>query len=281
MLGDPLWTRRGSIPTAKTGKQRALLASRVWGPRRGANGNDDQLGTRPGGLGTSESLVASICLEVGKKFVGYFSGVCELRSEPVDQQDVVLARVRVNSAKAWGHPGSLSRHGKSTKLKFLGSTSRGLSIVTDFKEVHPGLDQLRMIVLPLKPRFADAILTGEKTVELRRAEPKIVVPTRALIYSTSPVRALVGTCIVTSVETDCLAELWQRFGPRSGINGGEFLDYFEGVGKGTALMLSEAEALLLPVPLTRLRETSQGFRPPQSFAYINAETGNELLTTAA
>ena len=31
-----------------------------------------------------------------------------------------------------------------------------------------GLDQDRMIVLSLKPRFAEAILTGDKTVELRR-----------------------------------------------------------------------------------------------------------------
>ena len=125
--------------------------------------------------------------------------------------------------------------------------------MTDSENVHLGLDKQRMIVLSLKPRFADAVLTGAKTVELRRAEPKIVVPTRALIYSTSPVRALVGTCIVTSVETDRLADLWQTFGPRTGINRGEFSDYFEGVGKGTALMLSEAEALLRPVPLTRLR----------------------------
>ena len=153
--------------------------------------------------------------------------------------------------------------------------------MTDCRKVHPGLDQLRMIVLPLKPRFAEAILTGEKTVELRRAEPKIVVPTRALIYATSPVRALVGTCIVTSVETDRLANLWQRFGPRTGINRQEFLDYFEGVEKGAALTLSDPDILLRPIPLGRLRETSQGFRPPQSFAYVNAETGNELLTTAA
>ena len=106
--------------------------------------------------------------------------------------------------------------------------------MTDSEPVHLGIDHNRMILLSLKPRFADAVLTGKKTVELRRAEPKIVVPTRALIYSTSPLRALVGTCIVTSVETDRLADLWQRFGPRTGINRREFSDYFEGVGKGSA-----------------------------------------------
>ena len=82
-------------------------------------------------------------------------------------------------------------------------------------------------------------------------------------------------------ETDCLANLWQRFGSRTGINRQEFLDYFEGVEKGAALTLSDPDILLRPIPLGRLRETSQGFRPPQSFAYVNAETGNELLTTAA
>ena len=153
--------------------------------------------------------------------------------------------------------------------------------MTDSENVHLGLDKQRMIVLSLKPRFADGVLTGAKTVELRRAEPKIVVPTRGLIYSTSPVRALVGTCIVTRVETDRLADLLQRFGPRTGINRREFLDYFKGVEKGTALMLSDPDVLLRPIPLTRLRETSQGFTPPQSFAYVNAETGNELLRTAA
>ena len=54
------------------------------------------------------------------------------------------------------------------------------------------LDQDRMIVLSLKPRFAEAILTGDKTVELRRAEPKIVVPTRALLYATTAVLASRG-----------------------------------------------------------------------------------------
>ena len=45
----------------------------------------------------------------------------------------------------------------------------------------PGLDLDRMVVLSLRPRFAEAILAGDKTVELRRTVPKIVVPTRALL----------------------------------------------------------------------------------------------------
>ena len=146
---------------------------------------------------------------------------------------------------------------------------------------HPTLDQNRMIVLSLKPRFADAILASSKTVELRRSEPKIVVPTLALIYATSPLRALVGTCIVTTVKSDRLTVLWREFGSRTGVDHREFLCYFEGVGTGSALTLSDPDSLPLPIPLARLRERSQGFRPPQSFAYIDTQTGNGLLRTAA
>ena len=56
-----------------------------------------------------------------------------------------------------------------------------------------GLDPDRMVVLSFKPRFAHAILAGVKTVELRRTVPKIVIPTRALLYAASPVRALLDT----------------------------------------------------------------------------------------
>ena len=45
------------------------------------------------------------------------------------------------------------------------------------------VDPDRMIVLSLKPLYAEAILSGAKTVELRRIGPKISVRTRALIYA--------------------------------------------------------------------------------------------------
>ena len=69
------------------------------------------------------------------------------------------------------------------------------------------VDPERMIVLSLKPRYAEAILSGAKTVELRRIEPKLSVPTRALIYASTPVKALLGTCIVERVTADRLAVL--------------------------------------------------------------------------
>jgi len=143
------------------------------------------------------------------------------------------------------------------------------------------LDRDRMMVLSLRPRFADAILSGVKTVELRRTEPKIRVPTLALIYASTPVRALLGTCVVTSVESDHLGALWQVHGGSSGLDHGEFLDYFDGVQAGTALSLTSPRRFSRPIPLVELRSRPNGFRPPQSFSYVDAETGNQLLRLAA
>ena len=144
-----------------------------------------------------------------------------------------------------------------------------------------GLDPDRMIVLSLKPRFAQAILAGVKTVELRRTVPKIVIPTRALLYASSPVRALLGTCVITSVRSADLAALWHEYGSRSELSFHEFQQYFEGLAKGTALTLSEPQALSRPIPLQDLRAKPKGFRPPQSYAYVDARIGNQLIRTAA
>ena len=143
------------------------------------------------------------------------------------------------------------------------------------------LDQSRMIVLSLKPRFAKAILAGTKTVELRRTRPKIEVPTRALLYATTPVRALLGTCIITDVRSANLTALWRKYGSRSDLSHDEFKRYFEGLDVGTALTLSHQQPLDKLVPLQDLRGNPRGFRPPQSFAYLDTKTGNQLLRMAA
>ena len=94
------------------------------------------------------------------------------------------------------------------------------------------LDPDRMVVLSLKPRFAEAILAGVKTVELRRTVPKIEVPTRALLYATTPVRALLGTCVITNVRSADLALLWREYGSRSDLRYHEFQQYFVGAKCG-------------------------------------------------
>ena len=138
------------------------------------------------------------------------------------------------------------------------------------------LDPARALVLSLKPRFAEAILSGAKTVEVRRVMPRITVPTLALLYASGATRALVGTCVVRSVARHPTDELWQLHGARTALSRTELDAYLAGCDSGVALLLERPEPLAAPVPLHTLRQ-AHGFRPPQSLAYVNHAQRKRLL----
>ena len=54
-------------------------------------------------------------------------------------------------------------------------------------------------VFSIKPYFADAILDGSKTVELRKVTPKRPVE-RAWIYATAPVMSIIGHFITGQIR---------------------------------------------------------------------------------
>ena len=62
--------------------------------------------------------------------------------------------------------------------------------------------------------------------------------------------------------------LWRRFGTVSGLKRQEFFEYFSGISKAFALGLSEPTELTSPIPLSKLRDVSGGFHPPQFFANV-------------
>ena len=141
-------------------------------------------------------------------------------------------------------------------------------------------DPRRVLVLSLKPKYADAILSGTKTVELRRTRPNIKIPTLTLIYSTSPVRSIVGSCRADWTESRTLRDLWRLTSDRTGVSRREFHEYFAGLSEGVALHLSGAQRAEAPVSLAQLRRLVGGFRPPQSFAYLPAADGGRILAAA-
>lgn len=137
----------------------------------------------------------------------------------------------------------------------------------------------RRLMLSLKPRFAEAILDGSKTVELRRTRPLIRVPTDALIYSSSPAMAIVGRCRVDSIGSFSPTALWDAHGHCAGVTRREFRDYFLGANRAYALMLSRSSRFDESIPLADVRRLWPGFVPPQSFRYlpVQGETGFSLM----
>lgn len=126
------------------------------------------------------------------------------------------------------------------------------------------------LFLSLKPRFAEMILSGQKTVELRRVRPRVGNSTVAVFYATSPTQSIVGTSRIEGVEAGAPAEVWQRFGQVSGLTREEFDSYFAGSDTAVAIRLAEPHRLDVRIPLAEFRQRWQGFEPPQSFRYLDA-----------
>lgn len=125
----------------------------------------------------------------------------------------------------------------------------------------------RDVVLSIKPMYSDRILDGSKTVELRRRFP-VSAPngTVAYIYSTSPVKAMVGTASIRDVLKLPVEQIWTEFQSTAFIERVQFDKYFEGLDYGFALVFDKVKEFSRPLPLSELREKF-GFEPPQSFLY--------------
>lgn len=136
----------------------------------------------------------------------------------------------------------------------------------------------RLLFLSLKPRFAEAIVSGEKTIELRRRPPQIDTPTEALIYASSPTKELIGACWVDDVVAMAPWTLWRTFGPVAGVTRHEFLRYFEGCKTAHGLLLSRPRRLPAAVGLLEMRRTLGGFQPPQSFRYVEPGFGTAVAS---
>jgi len=137
----------------------------------------------------------------------------------------------------------------------------------------------RPLLLSLRPRFAQAILDGTKTVELRRTRVSAPPGTLLVLYASSPVMAVVGVATLADRDTAGPMVIWRRYRGRLGLSRAEFADYFTGAEHATALAIAAPRALPEPLTLSWLRSHA-AFQPPQSYRYI-APTDPSPLTELA
>ncbi len=123
------------------------------------------------------------------------------------------------------------------------------------------------VLLSIKPKYVEKILNGNKKYELR----KVIFKCReklemVYIYSSSPVKKIVGAFVIENIIEDHPEVLWAQFKEFSGINNEkEFFNYFGANKKGFAIEIGELEVFESPADP---RILIPGFVPPQSFCYI-------------
>ncbi|MEZ7196872.1 hypothetical protein [Pseudodesulfovibrio karagichevae] len=128
------------------------------------------------------------------------------------------------------------------------------------------------IFLPIKPVYADRLLSGEKRFEYRKSIPSKDI-SAVVIYASSPKKMIVGIGIVDHILCGSVSDIWQKTRHASGINKDAYLHYFEGKRTAYAIQFSEIRRLTTMVPPETLSET---FRIPQSFTYIDDDNLKSL-----
>lgn len=125
----------------------------------------------------------------------------------------------------------------------------------------------KKLFISIKPRYADLIFNGAKTVELRRRLPKIANGDTVIFYVSAPVMHVIGTATVKSVEADNPSLLWKRVHSQAGVTKEEFDVYFTGADQAIAIHLKNPKTFKNPVTLEALRRDFS-LNPPQSFRYL-------------
>ncbi len=125
----------------------------------------------------------------------------------------------------------------------------------------------RSVIISVKPVYASKIISGEKTVELRRKFPADGVKNgTAFIYSSSPIKKIIGYTTIEEVINLPINDLWKQHGKQACVKKDFFYSYFDGLETGFALKLRQPIALLEPLKLRRMKEEFSVL-PPQSFRY--------------
>jgi predicted transcriptional regulator len=130
-------------------------------------------------------------------------------------------------------------------------------------------------IISIRPNYAEAILSGSKTIELRRRIPIIEVGTRLWIYATRPIGAVIGSAVIDGIVRDTPEALWNKFADSAGIGRADFDAYFEGAREAIGLLLVKAQRGR-HIDIEQLRLMRSGFHPPQVIVRLTKSEADSL-----
>jgi predicted transcriptional regulator len=127
------------------------------------------------------------------------------------------------------------------------------------------IDDATDILISIKEEYVARILTGEKTVELRRRSVNVAPGSRVWVYTKKPHAQITLCAIVKKVIVAKPSELWEDHGQRAGITRAEFDNYFKGSSTACGIVLCNVRKIAPAPSLDELRSKTTSFHPPQFF----------------
>jgi predicted transcriptional regulator len=121
------------------------------------------------------------------------------------------------------------------------------------------------ILLSIRPGFANAILEGTKTFELRRVLFRNNQVRKIVIYASSPVCSVIGEFAIGGIIALEPKKLWVITSKGACIDRKYFDEYFSGCEMGYAIKVYHPKRYAKPL---LLKDHFGLSRPPQSFCYL-------------
>lgn len=125
----------------------------------------------------------------------------------------------------------------------------------------------KVLLISVKPEYADKIVAGEKTIELRKACPNVAKDDIVIIYSTVPVKAVIGICRVEEIIKLKPSVMWRNHKEKLGIDRKPYMAYYEDMETAVGIVLKSACRLDSKIELSSIKRLFPKFSPPQTFRY--------------
>ena len=125
----------------------------------------------------------------------------------------------------------------------------------------------RVALMPIHPRYANAILDGSKGAEFRkrRLAPDI---RRIVIYATAPISRIIGEFTIGATVVGSPQEIWRDHGATGEISEPAFHSYFAGKYTAVAFVVTQTRRYAEPLALADLNPSPA---VPQSTIYLAAD----------
>jgi len=123
------------------------------------------------------------------------------------------------------------------------------------------------VILSLNPKYFERIASGEKKIEFRKIIFNRNV-SEVWIYSTSPIKKLVGKFSPGRISYGSPVFLWSLFKDKAGLTEEEFFSYFKNSEKGYAIEIENFELFDIPIEPEKI---IPNFIPPRNFMYFETD----------
>lgn len=119
------------------------------------------------------------------------------------------------------------------------------------------------VILSIKPIYAEKILNGEKTYELRKTIFKNPEINKVIIYASSPVCKVIGEFEIDEILSQELNHLWETTKDSSCVTKDFFESYFNNKKTGYAIKIKNYKRYREALDI----QNEFGIKAPQSFSY--------------